>query len=282
MTIENLIIYTYNDAVETAKELQDDLGCRRIASRASGSARKVPQGTLVVNWGYGRSPDWAAGRRDIRYLNSPGAVGRKMSKIYQLQTFAKAGVPTFDVTTARDEVRRWINSGCRVLCRLDEGARGSGIAVIESFDEAGRVPAADFYTKWFDKTHEYRVHVFQGKVIDIVQKKRLYAAKPFAKLTLTEQTVRNYANGWIEAHKDLHLPGGSRGRITDAARRAVESLGLDFGAVDIVVKFSGPGQSTLDGLAVCEVNTAPGLGAIEREAYVTAIKCAFEAHEERI
>lgn len=279
MTIENLIIYTYNNAVETAKELQDDIGCRRIASSSAGAARTIPEGTLVVNWGYGRTPDWAAGRRGLRYLNTPGAVARKMSKVYQLQAFTKAGVPTFDVTTDRQQVRRWLGQGCRVLCRQDEGARGSGITVIETLDAQGRVPGADFYTKWFDKTHEFRFHIFRDRVIDVVQKKRLYAAKPFAQLTLTEQTVRNHANGWIEAHKDLHLPGNSRDRLGAAAIAAVRSLGLDFGAVDIVVRFTGVGQRNLDSMAVCEVNTAPGCGAQERAAYTKAI---LEVYNERV
>jgi hypothetical protein len=272
MTIENLIIYTYNKAVETAEELQNDLDCRRIASSAPGAARTIPDGTLIVNWGYGRVPDWIRGRRGYQWLNNPTNVARKMSKIYQLHQFREAGVPTFDVTTSRAEVQRWLGAGERVLCRQDEAARGMGIAVIERQQD---IPGGtDFYTKWFDKTHEFRFHVFRNQIIDVVQKKRLYAARPLRELSLTEQTVRNFKNGWIEAHKDLHLPGNSRDTIARAAVDAVRCLGLDFGAVDIVCKFSG---RTLESLAVCEVNTAPGLGEIEREAYVNAIKAVHNA-----
>lgn len=271
MTTENLIIYTYNKGLATPEALREDLDCRRIGSSAANAARAIPANSLVVNWGYGRVPDWATGRR-VRYLNHPHNVARKMSKIYQLHQFREAGVPTFEVTTDRQQVRRWLGEGDRVLCRLDEGARGSGIAVISGLED-GRIPSADFYTKWFDKTHEFRFHVFQGRIIDVVQKKRLYAAKPFNQLSLTEQTVRNHANGWIEAHKDLHLPGDSRERLAAACVDAVRCLGLDFGGVDIVARFNG---RTLVEMAVCEVNTAPGLGAVERDAYVAAIKGVYD------
>ncbi len=275
MPLENLIIYTYNNSVTTAKAIQNDLDCRRIASGAPGAARDIPPNSLIVNWGYGYMPSWAEGKR-VRYLNHPRLVARKMSKVYQLEAFRKAGVPTFDVTTSANTVRQWLNNGERVLCRQEEGARGLGITVIEGFDVSGRVPGADFYTKWVDKTHEYRVHIFQGKCIDLVQKKRLNDAKPFNQLTLTEQTVRNHANGWIEAHFNLHLPGDAREQLVKAAIGAVAALDLDFGAVDIIAKYSGPGQRRLEQIAVCEVNTAPGCGETEREAYVEAIKAAFQ------
>lgn len=276
MTIQNLIVYTYKNGLATPENLKDELECRRIGSSAADAARAVPDGTLVVNWGYGVSPRWAEGRR-VRYLNHPDRVAAKMSKVVQLRKFVEAGVPTFDITTNAQTARRWLGEGDRVLCRHDQGARGSGITVIDQLPAGGRVPVADFYTKWFDKTHEFRVHVFREKIIDVVQKKRLYDAKPLNQMSLTEQTVRNHANGWIEAHKDLHLPGNSRDRLGAAAIAAVRCLGLDFGAVDIVVRFTGPGSRNLDSMAVCEVNTAPGCGAIERAAYVKAIREVYDA-----
>lgn len=271
MTIENLIIYTYNNGIETVEALREDLDCRRIGSSSNTAARRVPADSLIVNWGYGRMPAWAAGKR-VRYLNHPNAVAAKMSKVVQLRKFAEAGVPTFECTTSRAEVQRWLAAGERVLCRQDEAARGLGIAVVERSQD---IPGGtDFFTKWFDKTHEFRFHVFNGRIIDVVQKKRLNAAQPLATLNLTQQTVRNHANGWIEAHNNLYLPGDSRERLGTACIAAVRCLGLDFGAVDIVARFNG---RELAAMAVCEVNTAPGCGAVEREAYVEAIKRVHQA-----
>lgn len=273
MTIENLIVYTYSKSVETAKELQNDLNCRRIASSSARAARRIPKGALVVNWGYGRVPDWATGQQ-LRYLNNPNQVRRKIAKVEQLRKFQAAAVPTVEFTIDRATATGWGTRGDRVLARRDGSYGGMGIVCIEAGDtKALSAQAADFYTRYFDKTHEFRFHIFRQRVIDVVQKKRLNDAKP-AK-DLTEQTVRNFANGWIEAHNNLHLPGDSRRIIADTACRAVEALGLDFGAVDIMCIFTGPGQSTLASLAVCEVNTAPGLGKVEREAYVNAIKNVY-------
>jgi len=87
--------------------------------------------------------------------------------------------------------------------------------------------------------------------------------------TLHQKVVRSHDNGWIFAHNNLHLPAEADATMREAAIGAVRSLGLDFGAVDILARFKG---NRLEACAVCEVNTAPGVENTKTlDAYVKAI-----------
>lgn len=273
MAIENLIIYTQRPGATSPKELRNALDCRRIAHSRLGGVREIPPGTVVVNWGAGRWPDWAQ-RDDIRFINNPVAVRNKVSKVAQIRRFQEAGVPTLAITTDRRSVEEWLRVGARVLGRQDGSFGGRGIRVYERGRED--LGEHDFYSKYFPKTHEYRAHVFQGGVIDLVQKKR--RQKEAGDRTLHQRVIRSWSNGWIFAHNDLHLPGDTRDRLNDAAVGAVRALDLDFGAVDILVDFGHRHGTRVNNLAVCEVNTAPGLENTKTiQAYVNAIRAVYEA-----
>src|SRR5690606_21535065 len=159
---------------------------------------------------------------------------------------------------------------------------GRGIQVLEA--EAGRdIPISDFYSKYFKKTHEYRYHVFQGRVIDIAQKKkrtdRIESDGGTGRRTLHQRVVRSWSNGWIFAHRDLHLPPAANESMSAAAVGAVRALGLDFGAVDVLARFSQRDPSRLLALAVCEVNTAPGVeNTVTLNAYVEAIEGVYSGN----
>ena len=101
--------------------------------------------------------------------------------------------------------------------------------------------------------HEYRVHVFKDKVIDVQQKRKRIGA--------IGNGVRNHANGWIYARAEI----APSEELLSSARRAVNLLGLDFGAVDI-------GHRLIDNkLFVFEINTAPGITGTTLDNYAKAI-----------
>ena len=74
--------------------------------------------------------------------------------------------------------------------------------------------------------------------------------------------IRNSANGWVYCRDDIITPHPDIGR---AAIRAVNVLGLDFGAVD--VGWNEHNQEP----SVYEVNTAPGLEGTTLDKYFEAI-----------
>ena len=75
-------------------------------------------------------------------------------------------------------------------------------------------------------------------------------------------------DGLIRNHQDgewRQISCSPRRSISEQAIKAVETLGLDFGAVDLILHNDTP--------YVLEVNTAPGLQVDNRlEAYVRAFK----------
>ena len=74
--------------------------------------------------------------------------------------------------------------------------------------------------------------------------------------------IRNAHSGWVFCRNELQCPRC----CLDLAVRAVSSLELDFGAVDIGYNLSGQVAH------VYEVNTAPGLEGATLDSYYKAIK----------
>ena len=78
--------------------------------------------------------------------------------------------------------------------------------------------------------------------------------------------IKNVSNGYVFKTPKRGL-NGSRHR---AAIGAVSALGLDFGAVDLIVDANGKEY-------VLEVNTAPALSPMRVEKYVQALRPMLEA-----
>ena len=175
-------------------------------------------------------------------------------------------------TTDKDTAKKWLAKKHQVFVRLSVTASGgTGIRVIS---EVERLPDAPLYTRNYPKTHEFRVHVFDGKVIDFVEKKAKLDERNRDAPAVRDRLVRNHANGWIFAHEALSVDGHGKNEIERIALGAVQSLGLLFGGVDILAILNeGNAPRTLKSAVVCEVNTAPGLECTQTiNAYVNAIR----------
>lgn len=123
------------------------------------------------------------------------------------------------------------------------------------------VPTAPLYTRGVANNGEYRVHVVDGEVI-LYQKKSRRVNEDGEVETAEGQDadVRNLASNWIYRTGNLERLE----RVEQLAISAIEALGLDFGAVDIIKDNDG-------NVFVLEVNSAPGLGnADSLEAYTEA------------
>ncbi len=278
-----LIIYAARNS-SSARELSKALKCRRWFEnppdrykrrRAFFRGRPYP---TVVNWGSTLRPDWGTvasvvARADAAgaYLNPATSVARAINKLETFKCLTEAKVPTPKWTTEPDEVRKWLKKEHSVLARKNlTGAGGAGIHLIVP---GGDLPQCGLYVRNYPKTHEFRVHVFDGQVIDFTEKK--------AKLddngnpVVSDRLVRNHDNGWVFAHDGLSVDGAGREAIGRTSMDAVRALGLLFGAVDILAILEPPnlqGVRTLKSAVVCEVNTAPGLENTQTiQAYRDAI-----------
>jgi glutathione synthase/RimK-type ligase-like ATP-grasp enzyme len=175
-------------------------------------------------------------------------------KLTQFRRFHEAGVTAPDFTTDIAAARQWCGEGHAVVCRtLLRGSEGRGIVVAE---EAGGLVQAPLYTKYVKKKREYRVHVFNGQVIDVQEKRK--------RRDFTDQRdtrIRNVANGYVFCRDGITEPEGMRQLALDACN----AVGYSLGAVDI-------GYNERDNRAfVLEVNSTPGMEGTTLEKYSDAI-----------
>ena len=213
---------------------------------------------LLINWGCTKLPLNVVGKQVV--LNKPEAIAQASCKLRTFKAFREAGVPcppfwTPDNLTGMD--RKDI-----IIARLTtRGSGGEGIVVVRTADT---LPAAPLYTSYIRKLAEYRIHVMRDKVLMIQQKRRDSEAEQ----TDDQKLIRNHDNGWVFASVNVEFKSDAqKASCEQAAIAAVRSLGLDFGAVDLVV-------SKRDGAPhVLEVNTAPGIQSPTLlEQYTKAIK----------
>lgn len=239
-------IQPYKMGSASARALRDALGTKLI--RISNTRFRPRPDDLIVNWGSGK-PLF----HNRNYLNNPLAVLRASNKLQALQVLSEAGVVVPEFTVLQCEAQRWVDDDFAVVARtLLRSSKGQGIVMCRKGDQ---VPRAPLYTKYVPKYDEYRVHVMDGEVFDVQQKRRRRGVE-------TNSQIRNERNGWVFCRQGVECPEV----VADAGRRAVVALGLDFGGCDIGFTRRGSIATTY------EVNTAPGIEASSLAAYVHAIR----------
>lgn len=250
-----IYIYPYKLGSQSAKALRKGLSSilnyRVKLVRPNGRFRPR-RDDIVINWGNSTHPNWKWGFTDI---NQPHYIQKASDKLSAFEAFKYADVQTPDWTEDINEAQSWVNDGHTVIVRhVLNGHSGQGIEVVSE----GELPHAPLYTKYKKKRAEYRVHVFQGEVIDTCQKKKLTEAN---RAGAVNTFIRNHTNGWIFC-RDGVVPCPRREEL---AVKAVQALGLDFGAVDIIY------NEHENQYYVLEVNTAPGLEGTTLVKYVEAV-----------
>lgn len=236
-----------------------DQGVDVLRSKLHGSTYKGHRDHVIVNWG---SVTRNNIRASYRIINDPSAVVNSASKVKTFECLDGSGMannrPSW--TTSIDVASEWLESGQadKVYCRtLTHGSQGRGIVIANSVDE---LVDAGLYTIGLDVNREVRVHVFNNEVIDYAQKRRMNSNRREDEgITLNEE-VRSHKNGWIFAREGVGISEETK----EVAIKAVESVGLDFGAVDIILDYH-------DIPKVLEVNSSPGLEGTTLSKYTEAI-----------
>lgn len=182
----------------------------------------------VVNYGHG-------GGSELPTLNARAGT---FNKYVELQRLHEKGVQTVPFARTRAEL-----NGVALARRIHH-TRGTDIVVVRD-GQAHR--GGDFYTSLIPKRREFRVWGFRRKPIACYEKVLTYARK--LGLRGRSREIWNWRNGY--AYNFLH-PDGVPAALKALGAQAVDALGLDFGAVDII---EGEGGR----LYVLEVNTAPGV-----------------------
>ena len=243
----SLKLFPYKAGSLSAKRLARTLGILRVSP-----SYNAKRSDTIINWGSSTPPHFRWMEQDLNKPHAIALASNKLETFRQFRSNSFTHVP--DWTTNPNEAQHWLDLGLKTYCRkLLSSHSGNGIVVCNDGDTLVSAPLYTLHTKHKD---EYRVHVFKGEAIDIQQKR-----KSFGRST-TSSGIRNHTNGWVYTRDNCNPPSD----LVNASIKAVELLGLDFGAVDI-------GHRLRDNkFFVFEVNTAPGIEGTTLQRYANAIK----------
>ena len=184
----------------------------------------------------------------VEYPNALNGM-RRLDAVEQLEAMNNAGIKVPEFTTDLHRASEWVREGCLVFGRRLFHTEGRDIIG----PRHRRWPRSEYWVKVIPNIGaEWRIHVFQGR--SIARGMKVQTGESWRKMP-----VRNRANGWTMVH-DPKPPKGLR----TLAKAAVEAVGYDFGAVDLLVQEDGTQW-------VLEVNKAPGLDQSSAVAYAKAI-----------
>lgn len=252
-----------------AKELTEALGASRLRSFdgmdfwRKRHKVKVKEGDLIVCWG-----ESLPEIEDVKVLNSST---RGMSK-HQEATLLKLGkVPTISTYNAWPKGAPVPDT---ILGRKNNHVGGA--------DLLAKVGVPDYYVVKEPLVKEYRIHSFAEKSIRAgikIPREGFKPLSPEAAAALTKSGlswqaflgknkgdlvhpwIRSFDAGWRISYDGFK----SNKAMREIANKAVKTLGLTFGAVDIGEKADGS-------LLVLEVNRGPGIEGNSIEVYAKAIQ----------
>lgn len=249
--MKTMIAYSNRSCV-TGKELREALEATRKKTD------KRAKCDLFIRWGNTERFD------NLRYkkeLNSLEAVMRATNKLEMLQILTQAGVSTLQFSTDIAQLDSLKDREGNVYIRNKQGVVRYGNDFNVDRDSYFSQPVRF-------KRREYRVHVFNGKILGVYEKVPLVSATAENQSpTAAENRPKLYKSDTCHFVRcDITTEGV---RVNAAAQelciRAVESLGLVFGGVDLIRDKRG-------NFFVCEVNSAPGLNGLNVDRWVEAIK----------
>ena len=132
--------------------------------------------------------------------------------------------------------------------------QGTDIIRLHPTDTLSSAKRSGYYVQLLAKTAEYRLHILNGTCIGLAEKKPKSEEE-------ANKLIWNFENGW-----DLvYIPREEREdevphyvEMVKEATKAVKAIGLNFGAVDLIMVGSKP--------YILEVNTSPKLNDTNRYA----------------
>lgn len=249
MKPKRIIITPYKMGSASAKELQQILKAttnrRVLRVRKTSTTYKRRVSDYHINWGNCANVPWAA-------LDQERAKAIARNKLKTFEKFKEHNICHPEWTTSSEQAVTWCQEGKEVVARTTLfGHSGQGIIMCLEHLNTAHFPLAPLYVQYKKKKNEYRVHVFNGQVIDVQQKKRR------AGFEGRNNQIRNHQNGWVYCRDDIMEPQDLR----TLAVSATTAIGLMYGAVDII-------WNEKENKCYClEINTAPGISGTTKEKY---------------
>ena len=190
----------------------------------------APRG--AVNYGHG-------GPSSLPTLNARAGT---FNKLRELELLRAKGVTTVPFS------RSPMDLVAPVMGRSLQHTRGNDIVVYQVRpNQLGLRARHDFYTQLIGKQQEFRIWSYRRTVIGCYEKILAYPVKLGRRGRSRE--VWNYRNGYAYIFR---RPEEVPEALKQLARHAVDAVGLDFGAVDLLTDRQNRGY-------VLEINSAPGV-----------------------
>lgn len=250
----------------TARRLAEALGLRR------NSYRGLREQDTVIRWGDTRNDRCY----NSHFLNSLQSIRGASDKLGSLTLLARDGLSV--PPRANPDSERY-----PLIARTFRHSGGNGLWIVRSSTEAAQAvrEGADYFLELVGSKREYRLHVMRQPALTLedgrVQPEGLaviYSQMKMGQRRTSEQReglgryIRSRQYGWwLNTATPPEV-------VTQAALRAVETLGLDFGGVDIL-------YCAGNRAVVLEVNTAPGLSGPALPIYVQAFKKLLDGNSAR-
>ena len=196
------------------------------------------EGRKVIRWG--NRIEAEKGDNTIVY-NKAEAIAKATDKKLSRELFIKAKVRTPKLVTP-DNINE---TDYPVIARPSRHAKGKNFIVLknrETFVKHFRTNQASgwYYSQFINKQREFRVHCAHGKIIAVMEKGKGADNIAWNRAVTGESFTRI-------SQSDYHYS------VCFQALKAIETLGLDFGGVDVML-FGKEGF-------VLEVNTSPTLNS---------------------
>jgi glutathione synthase/RimK-type ligase-like ATP-grasp enzyme len=297
---DKVYIYYSGPCRQTGEALVEALG-------VSGGDSTPKQGaySLVIGYGVKTSKDVNLGKCTV--LNHPNFVRINRNKFEALKLMKQAGINVAPFVDSENVLKALADKKSGISLPLigrrnyHQGGKGFHNCMTERMIKIAinEEDGAQYFQNFIDIENEYRVHVFDGKVI-LMQKKvpRDNMAEAFIEqhsdkivqtaeragkkldkdtmdyvlaqtgsrvLEKPDGIIRSNSRGWkfsimnTASQKSNHMDA-----IRDMAIRAVAAVGLDFGAVDMCCDYDKK-------CFVLEVNTGPGLKESALDAYIKVL-----------
>ncbi len=246
-----------------AMAVVEELRARGVEASKLAGINPIKRNSLVVAWGT---------ETPAADLNGATAITAARDK-YTTFVALNPTVPVPPFYRIQADVQRDRRRDDIWLARTRGGTGGSGIRVVRPGET---MPAAELYVKYVPKSREFRLHMFRTpagvECIHIQEKKKRRGVDQ----DRDEKLIRSHDNGWVFAENGLEISEALRTNLVSTCTRALEALGLDFGAFDVILDKEGTN------VFVLEVNTRPGVESTStRQAYAGAIQSWLRREEPR-
>jgi glutathione synthase/RimK-type ligase-like ATP-grasp enzyme len=243
-----LLLFKKGKTGKTGLALRKNLNCYSTRGLNNG---QVPLSWVsrVIRWGSSEMPELES----LPSLNSLGAVSLASNKLASLKALNKAGVSVPWFTSNKESGKDFLERHRKnIVGRTTYHQGGSSFMISPDWYSLYYDDCSSHWLELIPIHNEWRVHVFRGEVIGVSRK-----TNEEVEWRITNNYTRNHHSGWRFVRCDLDQV---QPNLKDIAIRAVASLGLDFGAVDVIL--SDGTETTSDGRRkyyVLEVNTACGM-----------------------